>query len=294
MVTLVVPGSSERMLAKARDLDVDELVIDLEDAVVPERKAEALRAVLAALNDPTPFTAPRVLVRVNAIGSEYAHTELIALAGPEALDGIVVPKVESAGDLAFVDRLLDGAERAAGRELPLLVHALIETAQGIGELNAIAAESDRLEALILGYADLSASLGRSRAGIADLDRWLAIQDTVLVVARSAGLLAIDGPYLNIDDADGLAASAQRAADLGYDGKWAIHPSQLEPVQARFMPGQEEIAHAEAVLARLAEAAQAGGGATTLNGEMLDEPVRLAAVRTLARAGRSAGAPEVTP
>ncbi|MDQ6605521.1 MAG: CoA ester lyase [Actinomycetota bacterium] len=283
-MSLVVPGSSERMLAKARDIDVEELVVDLEDAVIPERKSEALAAVLEALDVPG-FQAGRVLVRVNAIGTAWAHQELIALTAAPHLAGVVVPKVESPGDLAFVDRLLDGAELAAGRVKPLLVQALIETARGLTALHQIVSASPRLEAIILGYADLSASLGRSRAGVADLDRWLAVQDIVLVAARSGGVQAIDGPHLKLEDADGLVAAARRAADLGFDGKWAIHPSQLAPLAAEFTPSPAEVEHAESVLEALARAARDGGGAVAMDGEMLDEPVRLAALRTLARAGR---------
>jgi citrate lyase subunit beta/citryl-CoA lyase len=273
------------MLAKARGIDVDELVIDLEDAVIPERKREALAAVLEAL-DAGDFRADRVVVRVNAIGTAWAHQELIALSAADALAGVVVPKVESAGDLAFVDRLLDGAELACGRRTRLAVQALIETARGLTALDQIAAASPRLAAIILGYADLSASLGRSRAAIADLDRWLAVQDAVLLAARTAGLRAIDGPHLKLDDGDGLLAAARRAADLGFDGKWAIHPSQLAPIAAQFTPSPAEVEHAESVLEALARAARDGGGAVAMDGEMLDEPVRLAALRTLARAGRT--------
>jgi citrate lyase subunit beta/citryl-CoA lyase len=272
------------MLAKARDIEVDELVIDLEDAVIPERKSEALAAVVEAL-DVAGFKAARVLVRVNAIGSAWAHQELIALSVASSLDGVVVPKVESAGDLAFVDRLLDGAELAGGRRERLLVHALIETPRALTALDQIVAATPRLEAIILGYADLSVSLGRSRAAVADLDRWLAVQDTVLIAARAGGVRAIDGPHLKLEDADGLVAAARRAADLGYDGKWAIHPAQLQPIAAEFRPSAAEVEHAESVLEALARAAQDGGGAVAMDGEMLDEPVRLAALRTLHRAGR---------
>ncbi len=273
------------MLAKARGIDVDELIIDLEDAVLPERKSEALAAVLEAL-DGAGFKAGRVLVRVNAIGTAWVHRELIALSEVTAIAGIVVPKVQSAGDLAFVDRLLDGAELACERHQRLHVQALIETARGLAGLDRIVSASPRLEALILGYADLSASLGRSRAGAGDLDRWLAVQDAVLIAARAAGLRAIDGPHLGLEDTDELIAAARRAADLGYDGKWAIHPSQLEPIAAEFKPSRAEVEHAESVLRTLARAAQDGGGTVAMDGEMLDEPVRLAALRTLSRAGRA--------
>jgi citrate lyase subunit beta/citryl-CoA lyase len=286
VVSLVVPGSSARMLAKAREIEADEIVIDLEDAVVMERKRDALSAVLEALSAGS-FNASAIAVRVNAPGTPWAHEELIALAALARVpDGVVVPKVQSAGDLAFVDRLLDGAERAAGRTEPLRVQALIETAQGIAALDEIVTASPRLDALVLGYADLGVSLGRTRAGAARLDGWLAAQDAVLVAARCAGLRAIDGPFLAIDDESGLLAAATRAVELGFDGKWAIHPSQLEPIKQTFTPSSDEIAHAESVLAALSGAAGGGDGALSLDGEMIDEPVRLAALRTLARAGRT--------
>jgi citrate lyase subunit beta/citryl-CoA lyase len=165
------------------------------------------------------------------------------------------------------------------------VQALVETARGLRALDEIAASSPRLDTIILGYADLGASLGRSRTGAAELDLWLAVQDAVLAAARAAGLQAIDGPFLAIGDEAGLRASAERAAQLGFDGKWAIHPGQLDVVVRTFTPSDEEVAHAEGVLAALEGAAEDAAGAVALDGEMLDEAVRLAALRTLAKAGR---------
>ena len=276
------------MLGKAGSIDVGEVVLDLEDAVVPGRKSLALAAAVEALGDQR-FRSPSLAVRVNAPGSRWAHEELIALAAAApALRSVVVPKVESAGDLAFVDRLLTGAELAAGRERPLKVQALIETARAMSDLPAITAASERLEAIILGYVDLAASLGRSPAGANDLDLWLPAQDAFLTAARAAGVRAIDGAFAAIDDVDGLGAWARRAAALGFDAKWAIHPSQLEVIASAFSPSEEEVEWAQSVLDALAAAAERGNGAVMFEGEMLDEPVRLAAVRTLARAGRAPG------
>lgn len=284
---LVVPGSSARMLEKARALPVDEVVIDLEDAVVADAKAQARADVVEALTHGE-FACGTVAVRVNAPGTPWAHEDLIAIAGTEARPGsVVVPKVQSAADLGFVDRLLDGVEAAAGHAQPLRVQALVETAKGLRALDEIATASPRLDAIVLGYADLGASLGRSRSGAADLDRWLAVQDAVLACARANGLQAIDGPHLAISDETGLEAAARRAADLGFDGKWAIHPSQVDALTNAFTPEPEEVVHAEAVLAALEEAAGGARGAVALDGEMLDEAVRVAALRTLARAGRPA-------
>src|SRR5918912_1143601 len=192
---LSVPGSSEKMLAKAPGLGADELVLDLEDAVAVDGKDAARALVVEALASEA-FAGRRVAVRVNAPGTPWCHADLVALAGAPAPPlSVVLPKVESAGDLAFADRLLDGAERAAGTARPIRVQALIETAAGLARVTEIAGASARLDALILGYADLAASLGRSPAGARDLDGWRAAQDAVLVAARAFGLQAIDGPHL---------------------------------------------------------------------------------------------------
>jgi citrate lyase subunit beta/citryl-CoA lyase len=275
---LSVPGSSEHKLAKAAGLAPDEVVIDLEDAVAAAAKDEARAATVAAL---AAWNGPTVAVRVNAPRSAWCHADVVVLAAlPELPLSIVVPKVESAGDLAFVDRLLDGAEAAGGRRRPLRVQALIETAAGLGRVQEIAAACERLDTLILGYADLAASLG----GVRELDTWLPAQHAVLVAARAHGLQAIDGPYLGIDPDERFHAAATRARDLGFDGKWAIHPSQVAPLNELFRPTDEEIARARAVIAALEHAERdAGQGAVSLDGEMLDQAVRLAALRLLARA-----------
>ncbi len=275
---LSVPGSSEKMLAKAPGLGADELVLDLEDAVAAADKEQAREQVLAALGSMPSGTS--CAVRVNAPRTQWCHADLVALAGaPQAPSTVVVPKVQSAGDMAFVDRLLDGAERAAGSSEPIGVQALIETSVGLRALDAIVAESARLRSLILGYADLAASLGRTRAGAAVLDAWLPAQEAVLHAARAAGVQAIDGPFLGLaDDAD-FRAAATRAADLGFDGKWAIHPAQVAALTELFTPPPAEVDHARAVLGALDGGAP---GAVALNGEMIDEASAAAARRLLAR------------
>jgi citrate lyase subunit beta/citryl-CoA lyase len=251
------------MLAKARGIEAGEIVIDLEDSVVPERKRDALQTAVAALEQGG-FAAPNVSVRINAIDTEWAQDEIDALAGAAGLHSIIVPKVESREHLPGL----------ANR-----VQALIETAAGLQNVREIASAAG---AIILGYVDLAVSLGRSPAGARNLDLWLATQDSVLTAARAAGARAVDGPFVSIDDTDGLEASSRRAAELGFDAKWAIHPSQLEPIARAFTPSAQEVEHARAVIDSLAHAE--GAGAVRVNGEMVDEPVRLAALRTLARAG----------
>jgi citrate lyase subunit beta / citryl-CoA lyase len=284
---LSVPGSSEKMLAKAPGLPADEIVVDLEDAVAAGVKDEARARVVAALGDDA-WRDVAVSVRVNAPGTPWCHLDLAAIGGLASRPAaVVVPKVESAGDLAFVDRLLDGVEAAAGRSRPVRVQALIETAAGLARVDEIAAASARLDALILGYADLAASLGRSAAGARDLDAWRPAQDRVLTAARAHGVQAIDGPYLGIAVDDGFTAAVARARDLGFDGKWAIHPSQLDALNEAFTPSREEVDAARAVVAALAAAERgAAAGAVALDGQMLDEAIRVAALRTLARAGEA--------
>jgi citrate lyase subunit beta/citryl-CoA lyase len=281
---LSVPGSSEKMLAKAPSLGADEVVLDLEDAVAAGAKEQARSMVIAALESGA-LHGVAVSVRVNAPGTPWCHADLIALAEAAAAPAsVVLPKVETAGDLAFADRLLDGVERAAGPRPPLRIQALIETATGLARVQELAAASPRLAALILGYADLAASLGRSEAGARDLDGWRPAQEAVLTAARANGLQAIDGPYLGTAPDDAFVASATRARDAGFDGKWAIHPSQVPALNDLFTPTTAELEHARAVIAALDGAELSDGrGAVALDGEMLDEAVRVAALRTLARA-----------
>ncbi len=283
---LSVPGSSESMLAKAPTRGADEIIIDLEDAVATSAKDEARDTVVAALAAPQ-YDGVVTAVRVNAARTPWCHQDIAALAGSAAGCGpasLIVPKVESAGDVAFVERLLDGVEAAAGIGTPMRVQALIETAAGVDRLSEIAAASPRLDSLILGYADLSASLGRAAGARAELDSWRAIQDAILVAARTNDLSAIDGPYLGVKVDEGFTAAAQRARDMGFDGKWAIHPAQVAALNELFTPSAEEVEHAQAVIDALEAAEREGGaGAVALDGQMLDEAVRVAALRVLARA-----------
>ncbi|MGV1049335.1 MAG: HpcH/HpaI aldolase/citrate lyase family protein [Solirubrobacterales bacterium] len=281
---LAVPASSQRMLEKAAGLAADELVIDLEDAVAAGAKAEAREGLVPRLTGLAAGGAS-LAVRVNQPRSPWCHRDLETLAGAgEEPASVVVPKVESAGDLAFVERLLDGAEAAAGRRRPLRVQALIETAAGLSRVEEIAAGGERLDALILGYADLAASLGRAASAAAEAASWRDAQERILLAARAHGLQAIDGPYFEIADEDGLRAWSEVTAGLGFDGKWAIHPRQLEPITAAFTPGAEAVERARAVLAALAEAERDGAGAVALEGEMVDGAMAVAARRLLRRAG----------
>jgi citrate lyase subunit beta/citryl-CoA lyase len=277
---LVVPAVPTRKLAKGAGLAADEVVIDLEDAVVPAAKDEARSAAVAALGGD--WVAESVAVRVNAIGTPWCHLDLAALAAADRSVTAVLPKVESAADLAFADRLLGGAEAAAGRGEPVRLVALIETAAGLAAAQEIARASERMEGLVLGYADLAASLGR--AGELEPRDWLHAQETLLVAARAAGIQAIDGPHLEIRDDDAFRVAVAHSRRLGFDGKWAIHPAQLDALREMFTPTEDEVADARGVLAALDAAAAAGAGAVRAGDRMLDEALALSARRVLARAG----------
>lgn len=283
---LSVPASDPRKTAKALASGADSVVLDLEDAVEPASKDRARQLVVDLLRDLPAEAAARVTVRVNGVRTPWCHLDVMALAELPVLPGsLVLPKVEGPGELAFVDRLLDGAEGRSGRATRIGVQALVETAGGLANLAETVRAAERLEALVLGYADLSASLGLSGPPERQLPLWLPVQSAVLTAARAAGVQAVDGPYLSVQVDDGMVAAAQRARDLGFDGKWAIHPRQLDVLNELFTPTEQEVAHARAVLDALERGArERGAGAVLLDGQMLDEAVAVAARRVLARAG----------
>jgi citrate lyase subunit beta / citryl-CoA lyase len=277
---LSVPGSSERMLAKAPGVPADEIVIDLEDAVAAAAKDDARRLAGRVLRQGLGARG-MVAVRVNALDSGWCHRdvlELVEQAGP-AIDSFVLPKVERADDVRWLDRFLGMlGERASGIRL----QALVETAAGLVQAAEIAAASPRLEAVVLGYADLAASLGRAAGD--EPGRWLHAQEVVLAAARAAGVQAIDGPFLGIRDQQGLRLRADHARGLGFDGKWAVHPEQVPVLNELFTPAADELERAATIVAALESA---GSGAVEVDGEMVDEASRRLALHVLAR-GEAAG------
>ena len=276
------------MLSKSIGLPVDEVVVDLEDSVAVDAKVSARQRVTCFL-ERTESIAPAVAVRINPLSSPWGNddvVELVRRAG-DRISSLIVTKVEGSRDLVAVEALLDKlGEHAPGVGL----QALIETAGGLLRAGEIAGSSRRLEALILGYLDLAASLGRGVSGVGGLqsqppESWLYAQETVLVAARAHGLQTIDGPYLEIRDDAGLRVWAEHVRGLGFDGKWAVHPSQVQTISSVFTPSPEELARAQSVLDALAAAE--GRGAVALEGEMIDEASRKRALEVLER-GRAAG------
>jgi citrate lyase subunit beta / citryl-CoA lyase len=269
------------MLSKALGLPADEIVVDLEDAVAADQKEHA-RELVAEFLSREGSVAAAIAVRVNAPATPWGVRDVLELlrrAGKQ-IDSLVVPKVERPEDIAEVERLLNAqGEPVRGVRL----QALIETAAGLLHVAEIAAASPRLEALILGYADLAASLGRA-PGMMAPGSWLYAQDRVLVAARAFGLQMIDGPYLDIRDEEGLRLRVEHVRALGFDGKWAVHPDQLAIINAAFTPMAGEVARARAILDALEHAEERG--AVELHGEMIDEASRKLALQVIAR-GRAA-------
>ena len=292
---LSVPGSSPKMLAKAPSLPADEVFMDLEDSVAPGAKEEARGNIVRALVDGD-WTGRTVVVRVNAVDTRWCARDVLEVveAAGDRLDCVMIPKVEHASDVTFVDNLLRMVEDTTGLDRRIGIEAQIETATGITNIDEIASASDRTETLIFGPADMSASLGLPTvtAGLPmpgyPGDHWHFILSRILVAARNAGLQVIDGPYLVIKDLDGFREMALRSRALGYDGKWALHPGQIDVLNEVFAPTQEEYDKAEAILEAYAHAADVEHrGAVMFGAEMIDEASRKMAEQ-LAQRGRAAG------
>jgi citrate lyase subunit beta/citryl-CoA lyase len=283
------------MLAKAPGLPADEVFMDLEDSVAPAAKEEARANIAQALKEGD-WGGKTVVVRVNGVHTRWCYRDVIDVveSAHQFLDCLMIPKVESAGDVTFVHDLLRMIEETLGVEKRIGLELQIETATGITNIDAIASASDRAETLIFGPADMSASLGLPTvtAGLPmpgyPGDHWHFVLSRILVAARHAGLQAIDGPYLVIKDLDGFREMALRARALGYDGKWALHPGQIDVLNEVFTPSQDEYDKAEAILEAYQHATEVQlTGAVMFGAEMIDEASRKMAERLAAR-GRAAG------
>ncbi len=292
---LSVPGSSPKMLAKGPTLPADMVFMDLEDSVAPLAKEEARGNVVDALKN-NDWGDKTVVVRINSIDTQWAADDLktVVEAAGSYLDCIMIPKVQSSDEVKFVDHMLRMIETNVGLEKRIGIEAQIETATGLKNVYDIAHASDRMETLIFGPADMSASLGLPTvtAGLPmpgyPGDHWHWVLETILVAARDAGLQAIDGPYLLIKDLDGFREMATRARALGYDGKWALHPGQIDVLNEVFTPTQDEYDKAEALLEAYQHATEVDRrGAVMFGNEMIDEASRKMAVQ-FAERGRAAG------
>ena len=288
---LAVPGTNERALEKAPTLGADVVFLDLEDSVAPEDKERARARIVEALNG-LDWSACSVAVRVNGLDTPWCYrdvVEVVERAG-DKLDTLLVPKVGRPSDVEFVATLLSQIERANAIP-PVNLHVLIETALGIANVEAIARSCpDRLEAMVFGVADYAASvqarttnIGGANPDYAVLtdpdetgarqrhwgDQWHFGISRMVAACRAYGLRPIDGPFGDYTDADGYLAAARRAAALGCEGKWAIHPTQIDLANDTFNPPAKEVDRAERILKAMQEAQAQGRGAVTLDGRMID-------------------------
>ncbi|TVP67865.1 MAG: CoA ester lyase [Nitriliruptor sp.] len=270
---LYLPGSNARALEKARSLAADALILDLEDAVAPDAKSTAREQVAAAVTAGG-FGHREVLVRVNGADTDWFEPDIAAVAAAPP-DGVLVPKVSSAADVAEVEAALS----AAGAPDDLPMWAMLETPRAVLDAAAITAASDRLVGFVMGTNDLAKELRSAHVpGRAPLLPSLA---WCLLAVRDAGKVVVDGVYNDLDDAEGFAAECRQAVDLGFDGKTVIHPRQLDACNAAFTPTDSEVAHASRVIEAFEAASAEGKGVVTVDGKLIENLHVEQARRTLA-------------
>jgi len=300
---LAVPGSSARFLEKAQGLPADQVFLDLEDACAPLVKESARHAIVDALNNGDWGGKTRA-VRVNDWTTQWTYQDVITVVegAGDSLDCVMLPKVVGAADIQALDLLLTQIEKAMGFEVGRIgIEAQIESAVGLVNVEAIAASSPRLETLVFGPADFMASIGMRSLVVGEqppgypADAYHYILMRILVAARAQNLQPIDGPYLQVRNADGFRAAARRAAALGFDGKWVLHPDQIAAANEIFSPSQEDYDHAGLILDAYDWYTSAEGGArgaAMLGDEMIDEASRKMALVVVAK-GRAAGMARTT-
>ncbi len=275
---LAVPASNPSMIDKAAESNADEIFLDLEDAVAPPDKIQARKNCIQALNDiDWRAKGKTVSVRINGLDTHYMYRDVVDIGeqAGEKVDTLLVPKVGVASDLYMVDAMLSQIEMSFKYTRTIGLEALIETALGMANVEAIAQYPRRLEAMHFGVADYAASCRARTVNIGGLnpdypgDQWHAALSRMVVACRAYGLRAIDGPYGDFNDPEGYRAAAARAAALGYEGKWAIHPSQINLANDVFSPPKAELERARKVVSLLQEAELEGKGAVALDGKMID-------------------------
>jgi malyl-CoA/(S)-citramalyl-CoA lyase len=287
---LAVPGSNPGMFEKAARCAADIVFLDLEDAVAPDDKEQARKNIVQALNE-IEWGGKTMMIRINGLDTHYMYRDVVDIveACPR-LDMILIPKAGVAQDVYAVDVLVTQIEAAKKRSKRIGFEVLIETALGMANVEAIAQSSRRLEAMSFGVADYAAStrarttviggVNRDSGVLTDKDEqgrrqyfwtdpWHAAQTRMLIACRAYGLRPIDGPFGDFGDPDGYVAAANRAAVLGYEGKWAIHPSQIELANRVYTPSEAEVGKARRIMEAMAQAAREGKGAVSLDGRLID-------------------------
>ncbi|KRV51245.1 citrate (pro-3S)-lyase [Wenjunlia vitaminophila] len=295
---LAVPGSNPRFLEKAQGLPADQVFLDLEDACAPLAKEKARHLIVDALNNGD-WTGKTRVVRVNDWTTHWTYRDVVTVvegAGAN-LDCLMLPKVQDATQVRALDMLLTQIEKTVGLEVGGIgIEAQIENARGLVNVDEIAAASPRLETIVFGPADFMASINMKSLVVGEqppgypADAYHYILMRILMAARAHDLQAIDGPYLQIRHVEGFREVARRAAALGFDGKWVLHPGQVEVSNEVFSPSQEDYDHAELILDAYAHATSEQGGmkgSAMLGDEMIDEASRKMAL-VVAGKGRAAG------
>src|ERR1700681_476654 len=287
---LAVPGTNPALFRKAANSNADIIFLDCEDAVAPDDKEQARKNIIQGLNA-VDWGSKTMMVRINGLDTHYMYRDVVDIveACPR-LDMILIPKVGVAQDVYAVDMLVTQIESAKERDKHIGFEVLIETALGMANVEAIAQSSRRLEAMSFGVADYAASTRARTTVIGGVnkdsgvltdkggdhkrqyfwtDPWHAAQTRMMVACRAYGLRPIDGPFGDFNDPEGYIAAANRAAVLGYEGKWAIHPAQIELANRVFTPSEAEVAKARRIVSAMADAAKAGKGAVSLDGRLID-------------------------
>jgi len=284
---LTVPGHMEKMHKKAAQTEADVILLDLEDSVPLAAKEKARDLVVHSLLN-LEWNAKSVTVRINSLDTPFGYQDLIVVAEKvgQRLDAVVVPKVDHVQDIHFVSRLLDGIEMRLGFTHSIGIEAIIESARGLEAVSETAGSSERMKSLVFGVADYSASIGARLVSISGHGekeeeiysghRWNFVLSRMVMAARAHGLMVIDAPFGNFKDSEGLKRSTVMACALGCDGKWAIHPDQIDIINQVFSPSADDIQRARKVLQAYEDAEAGGLGAASLEGRMIDQAtVRLA-------------------
>ena len=288
---LAVPGSNPKFLEKAASAKADVIFLDLEDAVAPDDKIPARKNIIEALND-LDWSDHTISIRINGLDTHYMYRDVVEImeGAPGKLDLIMIPKAGTAADIYAIDMLVTQIEDATKVEKRIGFELFIETALGMMNVDELAGASPRLESLHFGVADYAAStkarttvIGGPNAdyhvltdpdddGIRDIhwgDMWHYPIARMVVAARAHGLRPIDGPFGDFSDPDGFIAQARRASTLGCEGKWAIHPSQIDLANECFSPSEEEVTKAKRIIEAMEEAQKEGKGAVALDGRLID-------------------------
>ena len=284
---LSVPGHIEKMHRKASQSPADVVMLDLEDSVPIDEKENARQLVIDSLQS-VDWGDKTVTARINGLDTAFGYRDLTAVGenGGAILDAVVIPKVDHCADVHFADRLLSGIEMHQAYSRQIGIEAIIESAAGLESISEIAGSSNRLKTLVFGVADYSASIGARLVSISGHGekeellypghRWNFALSRIVMAAKAHGMLAIDAPYGNYKDGQGLQRSATIACALGCDGKWAIHPDQIAPINTIFSPSDEDIQRARKVIQAYEKARAGGRGAVAVDGRMIDAAtVRLA-------------------